>query len=98
MKNELLEPPSRSNFQASDCSKKWNYNTIFKTQEQNLPLVVTNLSCDNLKTIWGTGKHFSNSLSFFNNFSSKNKYHYTKKTWLQKTNIIILKKHDYKKS
>ena len=61
----------------------WNYSTIFKTREQNLPLVAENSNCDNLKTTRGIRKKFFYS-SLFDTFSLKNKF-------------VIYQKHGYKK-
>ena len=61
--------------------KKWNYNTIFNTREQNLPLVAKNSKCANLKTTLGIQKFFLFN-NFFSTTSAKKQKNYIK-TWLQ---------------
>ena len=51
IKNEFLDPQNpHVKFSGITLLQKWNYSTILKTREQNLPLVAENSNCENLKT------------------------------------------------
>ena len=54
--NSLTPKTPMSQFSGIRLLQKWNSSTIFKTREQNLPLVAKNLNCINLKTTRGTRK------------------------------------------
>ena len=57
IKNEFLDPKNpHVQFSGIRLLQKWNYRTIFKTREQNLPLAAKNSNCNNLKTTRGIPK------------------------------------------